>query len=564
VLLAIASAVAAVVGGAALALAGAGPRVIAPLRAFALAAVIATVLGHLLPEAVAGRGAIVLIAFAAALVAPGVIARLAAHEGHEHGHASFATELAYVSLLLHKLTDGVALGAALAPGQPRHWDVIAAIAAHTVPMAAVVALAYRARPREAWLRALGLAAAIAIGAALADAAAVTVMEGMSPWLAAIASGLLLHVVTHDLPAAGARTTADRAFELCALAAGLALPIAFGAEAHGAGQAALAIARACAPPVLAGLAIGAAARALADRPGAGALAIATLPGCACTAVPRAIELRRAGVALGACVALAIAAPALGADALLLSASLFGAPLAIVQVVATAALGQLARAAVGDGAPARASPPHADDLLHGSTAHKAITALDELVTHGAPWLAAGIAAAALLAISGARFEELSPFAVVAIALALAAPARLSLTAAIPPALALVAGGFPAGAAIAALAIARGLDPDVLALIRREAGAPRALAVVAIALAIAAAVTVAPVAPRAPLVLPRALDDACLAALALLAVRSLWRTGVAAWVAALHGHGQHGRTHDETHAHTVAPSSPHADHHGEHHEH
>src|SRR6185312_14272475 len=99
-----------------------------------------------------------LVAFGAALAAPGVIARIAARGGgHDHKRA---TELAYISLLLHKLTDGVALGAAMAPGQPRHWDVIAAIAAHTVPMAAVVALAYRARPREAWLRALGLAVAI--------------------------------------------------------------------------------------------------------------------------------------------------------------------------------------------------------------------------------------------------------------------------------------------------------------------------------------------------------------------------------------------------------------------
>ena len=117
---AVASAIAAVVAGAALALGGAGPRVLGPLRAFALAAVVATVLGHLLPEAVEGGGALVLVAFAAALAAPGVIAKLVPHD---HG---VATELAYVSLLLHKVTDGVALGAAIAPGQPRHWDVIAA------------------------------------------------------------------------------------------------------------------------------------------------------------------------------------------------------------------------------------------------------------------------------------------------------------------------------------------------------------------------------------------------------------------------------------------------------
>src|SRR5436853_548554 len=106
----------------------------------------------------------------------------------------------------------VVAGAALALGgvgarviaAPRGFGLAAAIAAHTLPMAATVAIAYRSRPRVAWLRALGLAVAIVAGAALADVAAVTVLADATPWLGAIASGLLLHVVTHDLPAAARR------------------------------------------------------------------------------------------------------------------------------------------------------------------------------------------------------------------------------------------------------------------------------------------------------------------------------------------------------------------------
>jgi uncharacterized membrane protein YraQ (UPF0718 family) len=534
--------------------------------------VVATVLAHLLPEAVEGGGALVLVAFAAALAAPGAIARIATWGGggaHDH---RLATELAYASLLLHKVTDGVALGAAVAPGQPRHWDVIAAIAAHTVPMAAVVALAYRDRPRTAWLRALGLAAAIAAGAALADAAAVTVLADATPWLAAVASGLLLHVVTHDLPAGGSRGAADRALELAAIAAGLALPLVFREEgsAPGVGAAALAIARAIAPAILAGLVASAIVQALLGRAvgrartaAGGALAGAALPGCACAAVPGAIELAQHGTPRPAATAAAFAAPAAGGDALLASASLFGAPLAACRLAASFVIAAVTGAIAGAGPAPReaAALPDEPELLHGGLAHRAITALDELVTHAAPWLVAGVAAAALLI--GTRLDDLSPIATIAIALAVAIPARVALAAAVPPAAALVAAGFPAGAAIAALAVAPALHPRAIGLVRREAGPARAIAATAVALAIAVVLALVAPAPRAAFDPPRALADACFAALGLLAVRSLWRSGAAAWIAALHGHGQHGRTHDERHAGDGAAPPP-ADHHGLHHEH
>jgi uncharacterized membrane protein YraQ (UPF0718 family) len=558
-----ATAIAAVVGGAALALAGAGARVLGPLRAFALAAVIATVAGHLLPEAVDGGGALVLVAFAAALAAPGVITRLVSSgAGAAHDHA-LATELAYVSLLLHKVTDGVALGVAAAPGPSRHWDVIAAIAAHTVPMAAVVALAYRDRPRVAWLRALGLGAAIVAGAVGADLIATTVLADASPWLGAIASGLLLHVVSHDLPAGGARTDADRALELAALAGGAGLPLVFAAETHGMGGAVLAIARVAAPPVLVGLVAGALLQAIGARARGGLAAAVALPGCSCASLPAAIERRREGASLATAATLALAAPALGADALFASCVLLGAPLALVRLAAAIASAACAGAVFGARAGAR---PVTDDdaLLHGPLAHRVSTALDELVTHGAPWLCAGLAAAALLAGALPAGFAPGPLGSAAIALALAVPARVSLAAAIPPAAVLVAAGLPAGAAIAGLALAPLVHPALIAYLRREAGVGRALAALAVGAAIAAACALVPVAARAPLELPRPLADLCLAALALLAVRSLWRFGVAAWIAALHGHGQHGHTHDERHVTDALPPAPHADHHGAHHHH
>ncbi|MCE9580367.1 MAG: ZIP family metal transporter, partial [Deltaproteobacteria bacterium] len=312
-LAALASMVVAVSAGAALALAGAGPRTLAPLRAFALAAVVATVVVHLLPEAIAAGGGAVLVAFAVALAVPGIFARianLAASRGRPVRGQRLAAELAYASLLLHKVTDGIAVGAALAPGQPAHWDVIIAVAGHTLPMAAVVAVAYRDRPRQAWLRALGLAVAIAAGAGLADAAARTAFAELAPWLTAVAAGLLLHVVTHDLPSGAVRAIGDRVVEFIAIAAGALLPVAagwFDADAVPAElpERILEVARAVAPALLLGLlataflqtAIGdrVVARARGTISGAirGAIYGAAAPGCACAALTTAASVRRRG-------------------------------------------------------------------------------------------------------------------------------------------------------------------------------------------------------------------------------------------------------------------------------
>jgi len=574
---ALAAALAAVLAGAALALGGAGPRVIAALRAFALAAVIATVVGDLLPEAVRAGGAAVLVAFAIALAAPGVMAQLASRGGHDHG---LATELAYVSLLLHKITDGVALGAALAPGQARHWDVIAAVAGHTLPMAATVALAYRDRPRVAWLRALGLAAAIAVGAALADLAAVTVLADATPWLGAIAAGLLLHVVTHDLPVGG-RDRGDRALELVALAAGAAMPVAFGAGVPGFGAALLAIARAVAPAALLGLIAAATLQAWAGaratdrlRRHGGALAgvatAAALPGCACGGLPAAIEVRRGGASLAAAAALALAAPALGVDALLVTLVLFGAPLAALRLAAAIVLAMLASRALGRPPRTPSTPPRAvdpdEDLLHGDLVHRVGTAIDELITHAAPWLCAGLVVATLLAVSLApgALVGLHPAGAFAIALALAIPARVSLVAVIAPAAVLIDAGVPAGVVIAALVIAPLAQPRTLRFLRHHGGRRVAIAVAA---AIGVAVVAAMIAVQVPTRLietPPMLGTLCLGALAVLAVRSLWRSGAGAWIGALHGHGQHGHTHDERHVAIVPAPAPHADHHTHHHDH
>jgi hypothetical protein len=585
VLAALASMVAAVAAGAALALAGAGPRTLAPLRAFALAAVIATVAVHLLPEAIADGGGAVLIGFAIALAVPGVVARianLAAGRGRAARGHRLAAELAYASLLLHKITDGIAVGAAVAPGQPHHWDVVVAVAGHTLPMAAVVAVAYRAHPRQAWLRALGLAVAIGVGALVADAAARTAFAQLAPWLTAIAAGLLLHVVTHDLPSGLARGAVDRVAELAGLIAGAALPVAVGWFDDDASPTALParileVARAVAPALVVGLIATAilqtairdrlVARARHRLGGAirGALYGAAAPGCACAALATAASVRRRGGIVAAAIATALAAPALGVDLALVTAVLFGGAFAAARILGTL-IAAIAAGAIGGRAAAgqvAAAEPDADVLLHGSPVHRFTTALDELITHAAPWTVAALFGAALVA-SVPSHGPMPAFLAVILAGLLAVTGRVAATATAPVAAALIAAGLPPGYALAAMVAGPVLAPAPLAWLRVEVGAARTAAIVAVVVAAAVATALATPA-LAPIALPRAVSDPCLLVIGLLALRSLWRFGVPAWVAALHGHGQHGHTHDERHlGGEVAAPPPHADHHGHHHDH
>lgn len=206
--------------------------VLAPVRAFAVVAVAAAIALHILPEAIDLAGWWVLVPFAAGFVAPPLIGQISASLAG--GHRRLAAELSYAGVLLHQLGDGLGLGVLTggAHGDHVHWDFLVGLGAHTVPLVAMVALAFAelGGRRAALLRTAGLLAATVGGIALTRVDGAAMLQA-GPWLNAAVSGLLFHVLLHDaddrdVPAAA------RPLEALGAVAGAALPFAIEAHDHG--------------------------------------------------------------------------------------------------------------------------------------------------------------------------------------------------------------------------------------------------------------------------------------------------------------------------------------------
>ncbi len=206
--------------------------VLAPVRAFAVVAVAAAIAVHILPEAIDGAGWWVLVPFVAGFVAPPLIGALSRQAAGEHRRV--AAELSYGGVLIHQLGDGLGLGALTGDGHADHvhWDFLIGIGAHTVPLVAVVALAFAelGGRRAALVRTAGLFAATALGIALTRADA-SLMLRAGPWLNAAVSGLLFHVLLHDADDRDVPRQA-RPLEALGALAGAALPFLAAGHDHG--------------------------------------------------------------------------------------------------------------------------------------------------------------------------------------------------------------------------------------------------------------------------------------------------------------------------------------------
>src|SRR5690606_12587860 len=120
-------------------------RSLTALRTFALVSALAVVLAQLLPDALGAIGMWAVAVFGAGFALPSLTDKLAASAGRRGG--SLGLELGFVGLLVHQLADGVALGAygGEAHEGHGHGDVLFALSAHTVPLVALVTLAYQRR-----------------------------------------------------------------------------------------------------------------------------------------------------------------------------------------------------------------------------------------------------------------------------------------------------------------------------------------------------------------------------------------------------------------------------------
>ena len=135
------------------------PTVLLPLRSFAMAALLASVLLHLLPDAIAGAGGATLLAFVAGIVLPNLFSSLRAwraptqhRHAHDHlpaqGHRNQVLLFGISGVLLHQMGDGLALGAFSSGPHAGHvhWDLVIGIAAHTVPLVAIVTARWAISP----------------------------------------------------------------------------------------------------------------------------------------------------------------------------------------------------------------------------------------------------------------------------------------------------------------------------------------------------------------------------------------------------------------------------------
>lgn len=183
------------VGGVSLAFVPAfGPAGWAFVRTFGVVASVGVVALHLLPEAYDVLGAWALLYAVAGLAAPALAERAFERARRSVRRSAAAFWVGLVGLAAHSVVDGLML-LELERGQAR--PALVAFAAHLAPVSAVVAvqaLALFGR-RGAIAASVALAVAAVAGVALGGAVS-GFADAARPFVTAVASGLLLHVVLH--------------------------------------------------------------------------------------------------------------------------------------------------------------------------------------------------------------------------------------------------------------------------------------------------------------------------------------------------------------------------------
>ncbi len=197
----------------------------------------------------------------------------------------------------------------------------------------------------------------------------------------------------------------------------------------------------------------------------------LPLCSCGVIPAGLGLKKDGASDGAALGFLIATPQTGVASALVSASFLGWPFAVFKVAAAGVLGVAGGLLVG-GRPALPVDP-----TETNTASEARPGLRAGVAHGvemvesiAGWLVVGVLVSAAITtfVPPAAFAALSgPLGLLAV-LALSLPLYVCATASVPIAAALVAGGFPAGAALVFLMAGPATNVATLGAVRKAFGA------------------------------------------------------------------------------------------------
>jgi ZIP family zinc transporter len=180
-------------------------RAMPAVRAFAVVAAASIAVLHLLPEALGQIGWRALLAGAAGFLTPAALERLAPpsrRPGLTHRAPTTALAMGYAAVLAHQIGEGAAV-ASLARVGSLSASIVLAIAAHTVPLAMVVAIRVlevkgdAGGTRAMTLALAGVALATIAGAFASAIVGVADVDAIEPWLIAAVAGILLHALSHD-------------------------------------------------------------------------------------------------------------------------------------------------------------------------------------------------------------------------------------------------------------------------------------------------------------------------------------------------------------------------------
>lgn len=209
-----------------------GARITALIRTFAVVSAGLVAAFSLLPHAVSSEGlwgvAAAVLAFAAIPVLERVL-RLAVRGARS---STLRLEIGYAALLVHRFGDGVAMRV-----EGHGADVLLSLGAHEIPIVALVMLAYAKQGTAlALLRVALLGLASTLGCAMVDVMPAA-FDALHGWVDAIAAGILLHIVSHELTRSLPEPGEHPLEILCAAAAGSVLwaPGEEGAGLHLAGS-----------------------------------------------------------------------------------------------------------------------------------------------------------------------------------------------------------------------------------------------------------------------------------------------------------------------------------------
>ncbi len=515
------------------ALVGLLPRAVAwsrNIHTIAVVTAVVLVVGRIVPDAVAGGGLAVLVALAAGFFAPQLLARLAHSVAPSAGHR-VGLELGYIGLAIHKVGDGVGLGtyASEAHAGHVHWDVMLAIAVHTIPIVAVITMVFarQSSVTSAVVRALGLAVCAGLGVAFASALADHSLHAWESWIIAAVGGLLLHVVAHGDHSRDSHdhdhghshdhdhghshgspslSLARRATEMVALVLGALLlwlgPAHSHAATHDVGhnhEASVDMVAAffdlcleTAPALLFGLLAGATLQLWGGRIPAswlrgqfmwsqaakGAVVGAPIPLCACGVLPITESLRAKGATPAFAVAFLLAAPELGVETFALTVQFLGWEFAVSRLVGALLLAFMTAIVIARFSPAHPMPATPrEPLVAGGGGEKSARLFahhfSELLCHIGPWTLLGLVVAAYAQVglnaSELRFNN-DPIIDILIVTTIAVPSYICAASATPLAAVLITSGLSPGAALAGLLLGPATNVATFGFLSKAYG-PRA---------------------------------------------------------------------------------------------